>query len=401
LNQLPPTLLVLGDYPIGYANGVGETLANLLTTYPENRLFQAHPSHHQARPGTARGRSLAYTTPLRPKGLSRVLSPLYYPILKFRQMLAARRLFHSLAGWVREHDIRAVLTYPINPWVLFASVRLRRAFPNVRFIFYVMDDWQGHHEAFGLPYTRRRQQALAEMIELADVRFACSHLMARDYESRFGSSWGVLHKGVPCAVEPSATHTLHRFSTILYAGAINVFRLDAMLAFAEGLGLFRQQTGRDVRLEILGKVEDPSYVAALAPFDFIKVEPWVDNETCQRRMATADLLYLPLAFSPKLERISNLAMPTKFSEYLASGRPTLFHVPRESEVQALATRAQLPLTLNSLQPQEVCDLLRRIERDGVDVLGYQAKVQQLLRDEFDEVKLRERLHYACMGAQSC
>ena len=36
-------------------------------------------------------------------------------------------------------------------------------------------------------------------------------------------------------------------------------------------------------------------------------------------MAAADVLYLPLSFAPKLDRIANLAMPTKFSDILISG----------------------------------------------------------------------------------
>ena len=386
-------LLVLGDYPMGYGNGIGETLSNLLADHPDAALFQMHPDHLQPLAGEARGHATTFTVPRRPGSWPAIAAPLYKPILKLRQRAAEQQLFDRAAAVIRERRIEAVLTYPVTPWVLFAVVRLRRMFPEARFVFFVMDDWEGHHTCFGLPFTAKRRAALAEIVATSDVRFACSHLMQQDYQGRFGNAWQVLHKGVDVG-QVSTRITPWRFANILYAGGMNMFRFDAVLAFAEGLRRYREQSGRDLTLTLLGTAPDGDHAPALAPYPFIRMEPWVGNAECRRRMAEADVLYLPLSFAKKLDRIANLAMPTKFSEYLASGRPTIFHVHRESAVHGLAQRAGLPLLLNTTDADAICAFLAGTETAGVDMGAYRDRSAALLRSEFDQEVLRRRLRQA-------
>jgi hypothetical protein len=388
---------VLGDYPVRYGNGIGETLGNLLATFPEDRLFQAYPSHLPPSAGTVRGHSVPFDMPRRPAWVPGWANAAYYPLLKLRQSLAEQALVSRAAAAIEQHQIEAVLTYPVTPWVLFAAVRLRRRFPRVRFVFYVMDDWEGHHTCFGLPFTAARRRALHDIVVGANARFACSHLMRHDYEQRFGNAWQVLHKGVPPRPAATPMRPLGNAWRILYAGGMNVFRADAVLAFVEGLRLFRQRTAMDATLTLLGAANDKHALPELQPYDFVHVEPWVDNAACQQRLEDADLLYLPLSLLPRLDRIANLAMPTKISEYLAANRPVIFHVPATSEVQRLAAEAALPLTINSGSPQDVCDLLTRLHRDGLDLATYQARAQALLASEFDERVLQARLLDGCFA----
>ncbi len=389
-------LLVLGDYPAGYGNGIGETLGNLLAGFSADRLYQAYPSHVPPQAASVRGHAIPFDMPRRPSWVPGWANAAYYPVLKLRQSIAERRLVAQAAAAIERHKIDAVLTFPVTPWVLFAAVQLRRRFPNVRFVFYVMDDWEGHHTCFDLPFTARRRRALDEMVQTADARFACSERMRVDYEQRFGNAWQVLHKGVP---QPSAAvppmRPIGQAWRILYAGGMNVFRADAVLAFAEGLRLFRERTSRPVTLTLLGAEADARSIPELQAYEFIRAEPWIDSASCQRRLEEADLLYLPLSLRPKLERIADLAMPTKISEYLAANRPIIFHVPAASEMQRLASSAGLPLTLNTSTPSHVCDLLLRLENEGLDVEGYQAKARALLASEFDERVLQSRLLDAC------
>lgn len=383
-------VLVVGDYPVGYANGIGETLSNLLADLPDAAIFQCHPSHLQPLNGEGRGSASTYHVPRRPDAWPEWASRLYQPLMKLQQVRAESQLFETASAMIREHNIDAVLTYPVTPWVLFAAVRLRRAFPRVRFVFYVMDDWEGHHKCFGLPFTAKRRAALNEMVATSNARFACSHLMKQDYEGRFGNDWDVLHKGVDVTAAPQAPSPFS-FSNILYTGGMNMFRFDAVLAFAEGLRMYREASGRDITLTLLGPTPDRAYSSALARYQFIRTEPWVDNDACQRRMAQADVLYLPLSFEAKLDRIANLAMPTKLSEYLASGRPTIFHVPAVSEVYQLAAGVGLPLVISSADPRATYDLLTRLGEDGLDAADYQRRAQRLLHAEFDQDVLRRRL----------
>lgn len=395
-------MLVFGDYAVGYGNGIGETLSNLLEPLPDERLFQVHPRHTSAPLDQARGTSVPFDLPRRPGWVPDSAGLLYAPLLKAQQAAAERRVARQAASIIREHGITTVLTFPVTPWILFAAVRLRRAFPKLRFVFYVMDDWEGHHTCFGLPFTPRRRRALADMVAGSDARFACSHRMRHDYEERFGVPWQVLHKGVRLGDVAPRCHAPRAPWRILYAGGLNIFRADAVLAFVEGLRLFRERTGHLATLTLLGAGPNAQAAPEVAMHDFVSVEPWVDNDECRRRQSQADLLYLPLSMLPKVDRIANLAMPTKFSEYLASGRPVIFHVPFPSEVQDLAAGAGLPLTINSVDPEVICATLTHLDREGLDVARYHQASVALLTREFDERQLQARLLEACFGgAEPC
>lgn len=387
-------LLVLGDYPAGYGNGIGETLGNLLAAFPADRLYQAYPSHLPPQAASARGQAIPFDMPRRPSWVPGWANAAYYPVLKLRQSIAERRLVAQAAAAIERHKIDAVLTFPVTPWVLFAAVQLRRRFPRLRFVFYVMDDWEGHHTCFDLPFTAGRRRALDEMVQTADARFACSERMRVDYEQRFGNAWQVLHKGMPAPLLTDPPRPLRQPWRILYAGGLNVFRADAVSAFAEGIRRFRAATGHAVTLTLLGAAGDRASTRELQPYDFVSFEPWVDNASCQRRLAGADVLYLPLSLLPRVERIANLAMPTKFSDYLAADRPVIFHVPRTSEVFDLASDAGLPVTITTNDPEQICAELLALDARPPDPLEYRSKALALLRDRFAEPVLQQRLLHA-------
>lgn len=56
-------LLVLGDYPVGYANGIGETLSSLLADHPDELLLQSHPDHLRPLDRQGRGRAATFHVP--------------------------------------------------------------------------------------------------------------------------------------------------------------------------------------------------------------------------------------------------------------------------------------------------------------------------------------------------
>ena len=99
-------LLVLGDYPIGYANGIGETLANLLADHPDAALFQLHPDHVQPLNELGRGRASTFVFP-RPPISWPAPAAFYKPILKLRQRAEENRLFARAVALIRVHQIDA------------------------------------------------------------------------------------------------------------------------------------------------------------------------------------------------------------------------------------------------------------------------------------------------------
>ena len=180
-----PTL-VIADYPIGYASGFGETLYNLFDGFPSEKLWTAHPSHNSPAADKCRAQSVKLPSPQRPGWIPNKISLAYYPFLKAQQFSASKNAVRFLSEVIEKNSIRNILVVPVTPWILSAALEVHKQKPNLNLVVYVMDDWQGHHESHQLPYTRRRQLMLREVIERANVRFAVSREMAAHYEATYG-----------------------------------------------------------------------------------------------------------------------------------------------------------------------------------------------------------------------
>ncbi len=311
--------LVIADYPVGYASGFGETLYNLFTGFPDEHLWTAHPGHLSPGADKKRGQSIKLPSPSRPRWLPQQISLAYYPFLKAQQFQAATQSVRQLRDVVQRHSIRNLLVVPVTPWILSAALALHKQHPKINLVVYVMDDWPGHHESHQLPYSRRRQRLLREVIDRANVRIAVSREMAAHYEESFGKNWLVAHNGVRKDLVSHESHGAKNRNQIFLAGDVNVFRFDAVLAFAEAIERHNYHRENQIEFTVMGEVAQ-QHRSALSALSAVRLLSRGSHADCLKTMNAADLLYLPLAFCKRSSRISLYSMPTKLPEYLASGK---------------------------------------------------------------------------------
>ena len=383
--------LVIADYPVGFASGFGETLYNLFTGFPVDRLWSAHLGHLAPAADKRRGQSVRLSSPSRPRWLSQRLALLYYPFLKGMQFWAELDAVRLLAEVVEKNSIRNLLVVPVSAWILSAALTLHRRYPQLNLIFYVMDDWQGHHECHRLPYSSLRRRLLREAIDRANTRFAVSREMAAHYEQTFGKTWLVAHNGV--AKDFSASQSNSRPRQVLLAGDVNVFRYDAVIAFAEALERYNQRHGSRVEFSVMGEVAE-QHRAPLSRLSAVKFMTRRSHAECLAAMQAADLLYLPLAFGKRSARISLYSMPTKLPEYLASGKSVFFHAPHDSAMFQVAERYDLRPRLATIEPEALDSFVEQWAKgtqNGVDV---HARARKALREEFDIGTLAARFQAA-------
>ena len=351
--QRPPgPTLVIADYPIGYASGFGETLYNLFSGFPNDRLWSAHPGHIAPAENKRRGQSVRLSSPARPSWLPSVAKLAYYPLLKTQQLQATRSSLQMLSEVVEKNSIQNLLVVPVSPWILSAARVLHKRYPKLNLIFYVMDDWQGHHECHQLPYSLWRRRLLREIIDRASTRFAVSREMAAHYEETFGKSWLIAHNGVRSNFLLPETNGASKSKEVLFAGDVNVFRFDAVLAFAEAIERHNQRSGQSIGFTVMGDVAD-QYRTALSGLGAVKLLSRQSHTECLNAMRAADLLYLPLAFGKRSARISLYSLPTKLPEYLASGKTVFFHAPKDSAVFRVAERHNLTPRLATINSEDL------------------------------------------------
>lgn len=387
-----PTL-VIADYPIGYASGFGETLYNLFTGFPREKLWTAHPRHHVPADEKRRAQSISLPSPSRPRWLPNQISLAYYPFLKTQQFRAASQTVRLLEETVRGNAIRNILVIPVSPWILSAALALHKRYPKLNLVLYVMDDWQGHHECHQLPYSRWRQRLLRDVIDRANVRFAVSREMAAHYEAKYGKSWQVVHNGVPKDSLLNRTNGMRAPRQVLLAGDVNVFRFDAVIAFAEAIERHNRRRGQSIEFTVMGEVAE-QHRSSLSALRAVRLLSRRSHSECLEAMKAADLLYLPLAFCERSARISLYSLPTKLPEYLASGKSVFFHAPKDSAVFRVAERYDLTPRLATIDPEALdafVDVWAEGKQNGSETI---VNARSALLEEFDIERLAARFQAA-------
>lgn len=377
---MPSPTLVIADYPIGYPSGFGETLYNLFAGFDPQNLWSAHPGHHA--PNKKRGNTFSLPSPARPDWIPPQISLAFYPALKILQFLASKRSAAAMSLFINQNSIKNLLVVPVSPWILSAALAVHREHRELNLILFVMDDWQGHHESYGLPFSGRRRRLLAEAISRANKRFAVSREMAAHYEEVYGVSWEVAHNGIGQASVSNNGQPASKPGKILLAGDINVFRFDAVLAFAEALERHKRRNQSTLELTVFGDVAE-EYRKPLSQLSVVNMPGRQPHSYCLDAMKSTDLLYLPLAFSQKATRISLYSLPTKLPEYLASGKTMLVHAPRESAVFRVAERYDLKPRLATVDAIALDDFVKNWSEGKLNDDGNPERVRLALSGEFD------------------
>lgn len=386
--------LVVADYPIGYASGFGETLYNLFSGFPSEKLWSAHPSHNAPVDDKRRGQSIKLPSPSRPSWMPNRISLAYYPFLKAQQLRASKHSVRFLSEVIEKNSIKNILVVPVTPWILSTALAVHKLHPNLNLVVYVMDDWQGHHECHQLPYTPWRQRLLREVIERANVRFAVSREMAAHYQATYGTEWLVVHNGIrKDALRNETSNGATARSQVFLAGDVNIFRFDAVLAFAEAIERHNQRRGRSIEFTVMGEVAE-QHRSSLSALGAVRLLSRRSHAECLKAMNAAELLYLPLAFGDRSSRISLYSLPTKLPEYLASGKSVFFHAPKDSAVFRVAERYDLTPRLASIDPEALDGFVESWAEGKQNGRDTMLRAKNALLEEFDIDRLSKTFQAA-------
>jgi len=374
--------LVIADYPVGYPSGFGETLFNLFSGFPDENLWSAHPGHLLPAADKRRGRSVDLPSITRPSLLPNRLALAYYPFLKAHQYWAAKRSIEILSQVVQQYSIKNLLVVPVTPWILSAAITLHKQYPALNLVLFVMDDWQGHHECHRLPFSARRRELLREAVNRANTRFGVSREMVAHYAEVYRNSWQVAHNGIQRELIAKRERLDCDTKHVMLAGDINEFRFDAVLAFAEAIERHNRRSNDSIEFVVLGDVAE-QLRAPLSALDGVSLLGRLPHSVCLNAMQKADVLYLPLAFSRHAARISRYSMPTKLPEYLATGKPVLFHAPFDSALFQVAERYDLNPRLATIDPFALDTFIERWQNEPHYTDERVSKTSVALADEFD------------------
>lgn len=314
-----------------------------------------------------------------------------------------RRRARLIAEIVEREGARVILACSGDledlPAAYLASRRAR-----VPFCAYIFDYYS--HQ-----FVAPEERAVARAVEPLFIRRAARILttnvvLSEELRERYGVAPEVLHN--PCDLEEYEALAGARVEEdddggadvegageikIVYTGAVYEAHFDAfrnLLRAVEELNRGGAGAGRArIRLHLY-TAQTPSDLAAkgvAGPIVFHPHRHVSEMPAVQRR---ADVLFLPLAFESPFPVLVKTSAPSKFPEYLASGRPILGHAPEGSFVSRYLREHECGVVVDRNDAGEVRRALETILSDAELRARVGERARRRAAADFDGAKLRAR-----------
>lgn len=266
----------------------------------------------------------------------KVIMNLFYPVLEYLGLFHAASTFQlspRFCDWVDEFKPDVIYAQASDRSSIAFCIAVQK-YVKKKMVFHMMDDWPSIISSRGLFKTYWQRKIDAEFRVLLDhctILMSISDYMSEEYQKRYGKTFIPFHNPIDVAFwkqYPRANYALHEQPTVLYAGRTGLGIQAALKTIASAI----QQVNAELNLSIkfvLQTAEIPDWATT---FSCVEHRSFVPYQELPKVFSAADLLILPYDFSPRATQYIKYSMPTKASEYMASGTPIIIFAPQDTAV---------------------------------------------------------------------
>lgn len=207
-------------------------------------------------------------------------------------------------------------------------------------VFHMMDDWptsvgvKGPMKSF---WKRKIDKEFRLLLDRADLFLGISDYMAEEYKKRYGKKFITFHNPIDLEFWKKAqriNYEITKNPSLLYAGRIGLGIDKSLKNIAEAV----KKVNKEMQIEIKFVIQAQDAPKWIQNFKNVHHQEFVDYEELPRVFAQADILVLPYDFSPESTDFIKYSMPTKASEYMASGTPIIIFAPQDTALVQYAKK---------------------------------------------------------------
>ncbi len=384
-----PKLMVLSTSLPGTRHGGGVVQDAILRAYPRDRYVcvsmkpPAWGPNPELTPPSLKGVPylLASVTP-EPRWRGARFTLPFLRVVGFT--LAAPFRVRQAVAFGRRHGVDLVWAeLQAESLLLAAKVAAGLKVPLVGHIWDDADGWlmDGGYD----PFCRRLllvryREALHAALRISTV----SEAMQADYRRRYHLTSSILRHGHEAAAGVAAPEQRRR-EDVLVGFAGNVYGEDAWRSFLAACARINAE-GRlpPIKIMVFGSEGFPY------PHPGVEVilAGWLPEDAMLRRLAATDFCYLPYWFTPEKRRHAEFSFPTKFTTYLAAGRPVLYHGPAYAGITRTIRQYSLGTLVCSLDLEEVVSSLDKFIADAAGRQACSRAASAAFQTEFNGDKMR-------------
>lgn len=207
---------------------------------------------------------------------------------------------------------------------------------------HIMDDWPVTINKTGLLgsyWNLRTNKAFRNLINKSAVHMSISDAMSIEYERRYGKSWIAFHNPIDKIFmnmdETEASACAYNSNRILYLGRVGQANEESIFFIIQTIIDLNLQN-KNIEFIIYTRDYMIDKLTKLSYNKCIKILPDVPHKIVPSILRPAGALILPLDFSKSSQKFARYSMPTKATEYMASGVPVLVFAPSENAVTKYA-----------------------------------------------------------------
>lgn len=345
-DQLFPKILLL-EHSFNNSTGMGITLTNLFNDWPKSRIGVMSDDIN-----------VGYLESIRPCSLYIGISKNINPSARIERRInvchngslksRVRKVYYNLGlneilgkSKILPNNIESAKSFA--PDIVFCSLgtlnRMRvcesiiKAMPETHLVIYIVDDWINSRVIEKKPtffWKRLFHRSFKRLLQLSSGNLSICETMSQAYLQQFGKQFVPFHN--PVDVQYWSNLSFERkypegVVSLLYVGKINEDTEDCLVDCAkcvESLNL----DGKEIVFDVFS----PDFIANQRLFESYShchLFPAIPHEKIPELTKSYDSLLLTLGFSKKTIQYIKLSMPTKLSEYLASGLPIVLYCPSD------------------------------------------------------------------------
>lgn len=302
-----------------------------------------------------------------------------------------RRLVEQTTNWARQEQIERVIAVLDGPstFLMAAALADRLDVPLQTLVWdapeHVLSLF-GHTGWSAGPLRRGFGAALRRSASVAVM----SGAMQRRFADEYGARCTILHQPIDDRwIATSSVGPRHADEEFLIGFAGSVTARDELELLCRALDSVEWWlAGRPVRLRIYGL----RYVCQAQTARWIDYRGYVpETADVVAGLAECDVLFLPQPFGAAGRPFAEYSFPTKFTTYLAAGRPLLLLAPEYSALAEFCRDHDLPIVCTQPDAAALLEHLQRVASAPALARDIEQRQQAVAAEEFSVRVAREHV----------
>ncbi|NMB92251.1 MAG: glycosyltransferase family 4 protein [Parcubacteria group bacterium] len=265
--------------------------------------------------------------------------------------LRIKKIPHGLLVWIKEFNPDIIYTQlaDVNIAVMVSELS---SILNKPLAIHIMDDWPKtiyRHGFLSFISRRRMEKYFLHLINKATVLMCISEYMAIEYQKRYKKNFLYFHNHVEISSWSKfqkSNWNIDKEIKILYIGRFGIATKKSIYDMVEAIQEININ-GYELLFEIFTPDYNMNLKRQFEKISRVRIHPSVPHDKVPELLSTANILFLPLDFDSSTRDFIKYSIPTKATEYMASGVPILVYAPKNIALTEYAIQNKCALVIST------------------------------------------------------